>query len=137
MNAKSLGIDIVECARLGTMLDRHGQRFLDRVFTAAEQAYCHSHKRFLEHLAGRFAAKEAVLKALGTGWRDGICWTDIEILNNPAGQPRVQLTGRCREIADQNGFAGILVSISHTQDHATAVALAQAESTGGAIRIGD
>lgn len=137
MNVKSLGIDTVECARLKEMLDRHGQRFLDRVFTPAEQAYCVGRKRSIEHLAGRFAAKEAVLKALGTGWRNGISWTDIEVVNMPSGSPRIILTGRCRQVADEQAFASILISISHTSSQAVAVAVAQSESTGGAIGIGD
>jgi len=135
MNVKALGIDTVECQRIAELIDRHGRRFLDRVFTPAEQAYCLPRKRHVEHLAGRFAAKEAVLKALGTGWRDGIAWTDIEVVNNADGAPRVRLAGRCRQIADQDGYAGILISISHTSYQAVAVALAQ--SAGGAVGIGD
>jgi len=83
------GIDIVETARIRQLVESHGQRFLDRCFTPGELAYCNRNtKRFYEHLAGRFAAKEAVLKVLGTGWRGGIQWTDIEILREPSGQPR-------------------------------------------------
>ena len=89
------GIDIVETARVKRLVDEHGQRFLDRCFTPAEQAYCAaSPKRYYEHLAGRFAAKEAVLKVLGTGWRGGIMWTDIEVLKESSGQPRVWMTSR-------------------------------------------
>jgi len=137
MNVKALGIDTVECDRLQAMIDRHGRRFLDRVFTAAEQRYCRQRKRRIEHLAGRFAAKEAVLKALGTGWGRGICWTDVEVANTPAGSPKIRLGGRCRKIADQQGLSDILVSISHTPYQAVAVALAQARAAGGAIGIGD
>src|SRR5689334_16629057 len=82
------GIDIVETARIRRLVEEHGQHFLDRVFTPGEQAYCaRNPKRRYEHLAGRFAAKEAVLKVLGTGWRGGIAWTDIEITKEPSGQP--------------------------------------------------
>lgn len=110
------------------MHEEHAQRFLDRCFTAGEQAYCaKSQKRYYEHLAGRFAAKEAVLKVLGTGWRSGIAWTDIEILPNPAGQPIVTLSGVCAEIAGKQGIRRWVVSISHIETHATASALGLGE----------
>ena len=118
------GVDMVECKRLQETIDRHGKRFLDRVFTAVEQEYCLGKKREIEHLSGRFAAKEAVLKVLGTGWRDGINWTDIEVRNEPSGQPKIYLTGRCREVADELGFEKILISISHIETHAIASAIA-------------
>ena len=137
MNVKSHGVDLVACARLAESIERHGQRFLDRVFTQAEQAYCGGKKREIEHYAGRFAAKEAVLKVLGTGWRNGINWTDIEIRNQPSGQPKVSLSGRCREIADELGLASIVISISHTDTHAIASAIGLAVSTGGALGIGN
>src|SRR2546429_96084 len=74
------GIDIVETRRIADLLENHGERFLERCFTTAEREYCYrNNKRHIEHLAGRFAAKEAVLKVLGTGWRGGIAWTDIEL----------------------------------------------------------
>ena len=117
------GIDMVDCARLGRSVERHGQRFLDRVFTASELAYCLGKRRRIEHLAGRFAAKEAVLKLLGTGWRQGINWTDIEVSNDPSGRPRVVLSGRCRAVADQLGLTDVLVSISHIETHAVASAI--------------
>ena len=118
------GIDIVETARIKRSVDEHGQRFLDRVFTAGEQRYCAANaKRYYEHLAGRFAAKEAVLKVLGTGWRGGIAWTDIEILREPTGQPRIILSGECRRIADETGITSWHVSISHIETHATASAI--------------
>ena len=137
MNVKSHGVDLVACARLSESIERHGQRFLDRVFTEAEQVYCRGKKREIEHYAGRFAAKEAVLKVLGTGWRNGINWTDIEIRNQPSGEPKVSLSGRCREIADELGLAGIVISISHTDTHAIASAIGLAVSTGGALGIGN
>ena len=118
------GIDIVETARIGNMLDEHGQRFLDRVFTPAEQEYCaRNHKRYIERLSGRFAAKEAVLKVLGTGWRGGIAWTDIDIRCEPSGQPRVVLGGECLRIASELGIERWHVSISHIETHATASAI--------------
>jgi holo-[acyl-carrier protein] synthase len=118
------GIDIVETARIQQMLDEHGQRFLDRCFTPAEQAYCNkSAKRRIEHLAGRFAAKEAVLKVIGTGWRHGIAWTDIEVVNHESGQPTLQLTGETARIAEEQRIIRWMVSISHIETHATASAI--------------
>jgi holo-[acyl-carrier protein] synthase len=118
------GIDIVETLRIRRSVEEHGARFLDRVFTAAEQEYCaRNAKRYFEHLAGRFAAKEAVLKVLGTGWRGGIAWTDIEILNEPSGQPRITLSGESLKIALELGIAHWHISISHIETHATASAI--------------
>jgi holo-[acyl-carrier protein] synthase len=118
------GIDIVETERVRRLVDEHGQRFLDRVFTASEQEYCQKNpKRLYEHLAGRFAAKEAVLKVLGTGWRGGIAWTDVEVLKEPSGQPRVRLSGECARIADELGIVRWHLSISHIETHATASAI--------------
>jgi holo-[acyl-carrier protein] synthase len=118
------GIDIVETSRIRHMVEEHGQRFLDRVFTADEQAYCaRNPKRLYEHLAGRFAAKEAVLKVLGTGWRGGIAWTDIEVTKEASGQPKIALTGECARIADDLSITRWHVSISHIETHATASAI--------------
>ena len=118
------GIDIVETARIRAMVDRHGQHFLDRVFTSAEQAYCAMNpKRYFEHLAGRFAAKEAVLKVLGTGWRGGIAWTDVEVTKEASGLPRIVLTGESARIAETIGIARWHISISHIETHATASAI--------------
>ena len=118
------GIDIVETARIRKLVDEHGARFLDRVFTPAEQSYCaRSPKRYYEHLAGRFAAKEAVLKVLGTGWRGGIAWTDIEIVKEVSGQPRIVLSGECLRIATELGITSWHVSLSHIETHATASAI--------------
>jgi holo-[acyl-carrier protein] synthase len=123
------GIDIVETARIRKLVDEHGARFLDRVFTAAEQSYCaRSPKRYYEHLAGRFAAKEAVLKVLGTGWRGGIAWTDIEVVKEVSGQPRIVLTGECLRIARELGITSWHVSLSHIETHATASAIGMRES---------
>jgi holo-[acyl-carrier protein] synthase len=122
------GIDIIETDRMRQSVEEHGQRFLDRVFTRPEQDYCaRNQKRYFEHLAGRFAAKEAVLKVLGTGWRGGIAWTDVEILPEPSGQPRIVLCGECERIARQRGITRWLVSISHIETHATASAIGIAD----------
>ena len=127
MGAIAHGIDMVACDRLQQSIDRHGDRFLRRVFTQAELDYCLPRKRRIEHLAGRFAAKEAVMKVLGTGWREGIHWKDIEIRNEPSGRPKVHLTGRSRQRADELGLTEILISISHVQTHAVASAIGTAE----------
>jgi holo-[acyl-carrier protein] synthase len=122
------GIDIVETARIRHSVDEHGERFLERVYTPRERAYCErGRKRYYEHLAGRFAAKEAVLKVLGTGWRGGIAWTDVEIVSEPSGQPRVVLTGECERIAHGMGIRSWYVSISHIETHATASAIGLTE----------
>lgn len=118
------GIDLVDFPRIGEMTERHGGRFLDRVFTAAEQKYADSNKNRIEKLAGRFAAKEAVLKLMGTGWRGKIAWTDIEIINNSTGQPEVTLTGEVKKIADKVGIRHISLSITHTANFAIASAVA-------------
>ena len=120
------GIDLVDFPRIEEMIKRHGERFLNRVFTAAELAYAEANKNSVEKLAGRFAAKEAVLKLMGTGWQGKIAWTDIEVINNPAGQPEVTLGGQVKKIADQLGIKHISVSITHTANFAIASAVALA-----------
>jgi len=122
------GIDLVDCPRIEQMMQRHGERFIMRVFTAAEQAYARANKNDVEKLAGRFAAKEAILKLMGTGWRGKIAWTDIEIINNAAGQPEVTLGGEVGKIADKLGIKHISVSITHTANFAIASAVALAQS---------
>lgn len=114
------GIDLVEVSRIAEMLDRHGHRFLERVFTEGERAYAETSKRRAEHLAARFAAKEATLKALGTGWRNGIAWTDVEVVSLPSGQPELRVHGRALELARELGVERWLVSLSHTGTQAMA-----------------
>jgi holo-[acyl-carrier protein] synthase len=120
------GVDLVETARIERMLADHGQHFLDRCFTSREQAYCdHRPRRRIEHLAGRFAAKEAVLKVLGTGWSGGIAWTDIEVNNLLSGQPTIILTGLCEKLAHARGIRLWHISISHVETHAIASAIGE------------
>ena len=121
------GIDLVDCPRIEQMIQRHGERFVNRVFTAAEQAYARANKNEIEKLSGRFAAKEAVLKLIGTGWRGKIAWTDIEIINNASGQPGVTIGGEVKRIADELGIEQISVSITHTANFAIASAIALAK----------
>lgn len=122
------GIDLVDCPRIEQMIERHGRRFIERVFTASEQAYADSNKDSVEKLAGRFAAKEAILKLMGTGWRGKIAWTDIEVVNNAMGQPEVTLVGEVKKIADGLGIIHISVSITHTANFAIASAVALAKN---------
>jgi holo-[acyl-carrier protein] synthase len=122
------GIDLVDCPRIEQMIERHGERFIKRVFTEAEQAYAVSHRNNVEKLAGRFAAKEAILKLMGTGWSGKIAWTDIEVKNDDAGRPEVTLTGEVKKIADNLGIEHVSISITHTANFAIASAVALADN---------
>jgi holo-[acyl-carrier protein] synthase len=119
-----IGTDIIEVVRIGQMIERHGELFLERVFTPTEIRYCRGRKHSMEHYAGRWAAKEAILKCLGTGWSKGISWTDLEVVNDVNGGPRVALAGVAADIARDRGIREILVSISHCRAYAVAYALA-------------
>ncbi len=123
-NIVGIGTDITECLRIARMIERYGETFLRRVYTAGEIQYCHSRKEATQHFAGRWAAKEAVLKALGTGWRPGIAWHDVEIRPEPGGRPTVAVRGGAREAVEQAGIGQLLVSISHCRTHAVAYAIA-------------
>jgi holo-[acyl-carrier protein] synthase len=115
------GIDVVEIPRIAAMLQEHGRRFVERCFTDAERAYAESaRRRRPERYAVRFACKEAVLKALGTGWREGITWLDIEVRRRPSGQPAVELSGRTAQLARDLRIRSWLVSLSHGGTHAVA-----------------
>ena len=122
-----LGTDIIEIVRIGQMIDRHGELFLTRVYTDEEIRYCQRRKECYEHFAGRWAAKEAVMKALGTGFIRGINWRDIEIASEKSGQPKVVLRGGARDYARRLGITAILVTISHCRSYATATAIAVRE----------
>lgn len=117
------GLDLVECHRIARLLDAHTDRFSNRILTRAEQEKAASLADPVSFVAGRFAAKEAILKMIGTGWRDGIAWTDMEILPNAQGQPIVTLTGETARIAAGLGIQRILLSITHTKTHAAASAI--------------
>jgi holo-[acyl-carrier protein] synthase len=127
MNVIGIGTDIVECLRIAQMIDRHGELFLARVYTPHEIEYCSSRKAATQHYAGRWAAKEAVLKALGTGWARGISWRDIEVRNELGGKPSIALSGGAQEAGQRLGIEEMLISISHCRSHATAYALALGE----------
>lgn len=117
------GIDLVEIARIEHSVDRYGERFLDRVYTAAEKAYCQRKRKAAESLAARFAAKEAGAKALGTGISRGVSWLDIEVVREPGSRPTIAFHGRAREIAERLGVRHVALSITHTNDQAMASVL--------------
>jgi holo-[acyl-carrier protein] synthase len=124
MEIVGIGTDIVECLRVGRMIEQHGELFLSRVYTEREIHYCQARKRSLEHFAGRWAAKEAILKCLGTGWRKGLAWTDMEIRNDANGQPHIHLCGAAKDQAQTLLITDIHISISHCRAYATAHAVA-------------
>ncbi len=125
MQVIGVGIDLIEVPRIARMLDEHGARFLDRVFTPAEQTYANaSPVQRAQRLAARFAAKEAALKALCMGLRQGIAWTDIECTHRVDGSPMISVRGRAEEIAQSMGINAWLVSLTHIQDMAAATVTA-------------
>jgi holo-[acyl-carrier protein] synthase len=124
MSSYAVGVDIIELERVAAAVERHGQRFIDRVFTPVEAAICRGRPA---ELAGRFAAKEAVMKALGTGAR-GVAWREIEVLLNRRGKPLVYLHGRARQRAEKIGLNGLDVSMSHSREYAVAFVVASANS---------
>src|SRR6266478_374584 len=113
MEIVGIGTQSVECVRIAQMIEKHGEVFLTRVYAEGEMRYCLARKNSTEHFAGRWAAKEAILKCLGTGWTRGLCWTDMEIRNEPGGAPKVYLAGAAKERAQELRIADILLTISH------------------------
>jgi len=118
-----IGIDIVELDRVQKALERHSGRFASKLFTDVEREYSDRFKIPVQHYAVRFAAKEAFVKALGTGFSGGIGWKEIGVVNEPSGQPRIEVTGRAWEKLEQLGATEIHVSLSHSRDHASAVVI--------------
>jgi len=117
------GLDLVECARIAKVFENHGARFLNRVLTPAEQERAKQYKNPIPFIAGRFAAKEAILKMIGTGWRGGIAWTDMEVLPDALGRPLVTLTGETARLAARLGIQRVFLSITHTEHQAAASAI--------------
>ncbi|MFZ3381067.1 MAG: holo-ACP synthase [Candidatus Acidiferrales bacterium] len=115
-----LGLDIAEIDRIEAALTRHGAPILERLYTPGEVAYCESYRHKFERYAGRFAAKEAAMKALGTGWRLGVRWRDIEVVREPSGKPTLQLAGAARQFAERLGVKNISLSITHSGNLALA-----------------
>jgi holo-[acyl-carrier protein] synthase len=118
-----LGIDIAEVGRVKAAIERYGETFLRRVYTAKEREYCERFKNKYERYAGRFAAKEAVMKALGTGWSRGVRWVDVEVVREKAGRPTIMLVGEAAKVAERLGVKHISLSITHTADQAFAQAI--------------
>ncbi len=114
------GIDIAEVPRIRHSIERFGQRFLERIFTEGEIRYCDSKANRAERYAGRFAAKEAAMKALGTGWNHGVRWRDCEVSRQPGGRPTMLFHGKAREFAAKLGVKNTALSISHTEEQAIA-----------------
>ncbi len=125
MKILGIGTDITEVLRIAQMIERHGELFISRVYTPHEIEYCSTKKAATQHYAGRWAAKEAVLKALGTGWRRGISWRDIEVRNLTSGAPTIVLRAGARDVFDRLGIQTMHISISHSRNHAIAYAIAE------------
>lgn len=121
-----LGIDIAEVDRVKAAMERHGQTFVRRVYTPAEAEYCEGFRNKYERYAGRFAAKEAAMKALGTGWRRGVRWQDIEVIREPSGRPTLELRGVARDVALKLGVKRISLTITHTAQQALAQVIFEA-----------
>ncbi|MFO0958903.1 MAG: holo-ACP synthase [Isosphaeraceae bacterium] len=137
MRILGIGTDIVECPRIGRMIEQHGELFLRRVFTDREIHYCQARKHAIEHFAGRWAAKEAILKALGTGWGRGIAGTDLEVRSDAGGPPKVRVRGAARDVAVARGVSDVMISIAHCRTYATAYAMALGRSPGETGPVGD
>jgi holo-[acyl-carrier protein] synthase len=120
-----IGIDISEVPRIEAAIARFGQRFLKRIYTPQEIRYCESKVNKFERFAGRFAAKEAALKAIGTGWKRGVGWTDVEVTREPSGRPVIAFHGKALEFANLLGVRSALVTITHTEQQAMAQVLLQ------------
>ncbi len=123
-NVIGIGTDIIEVERIEEMIERHDDTFLQRVYTPAEIEYCSDRKAAAQHYAGRWAAKEAGLKALGTGWARGLKWTDIEVSNEPGGRPLLTLHGAALDYATRLGIREMKISISHCKTYAVAYVVA-------------
>ena len=117
------GVDLCEVPRIQQAIARHGQRFLERVFTPLEIAYADQKANRFERYAARFAAKEAGMKALGTGWRGGIAWRDFEVANLASGRPTLRFHGQAAQIAEKMGVRNIALSLTHTREQALAMVI--------------
>jgi holo-[acyl-carrier protein] synthase len=115
-----IGLDVAEIDRIEQAIRRHGDAFKKRVYTDAERAYCESHRNSFERYAGRFAAKEAGMKALGTGWRGGVTWRDFEVVRERGGKPTLRLSGVARTLAEKQGVKNVVMTITHSGNLALA-----------------
>ena len=134
MSVLGIGVDLVENARIEHSLERFGERFLHRVFTAGEIEYSQSMKFPARHLAARFAAKEAVSKAFGTGIGKAMGWKDIDVQRKPSGQPFVILEGGAKKLGEERGVKAVWITLSHTENHAMAMIVLEGEGGSGAPR---
>ena len=124
MEFVGIGNEIIECPRIGKMIEQHGEIFLRRVYTSREIRFCQARKHAIEQFAGHWAAKEAILKAMGTAWTPKIQWTEIEVRVSPTGSPTVHLSGYAKHTASRRGIGEVLLSIAHCRTYATAYAIA-------------
>jgi len=118
-----LGIDLAEVDRIRNAIERHGRRFTDRIYTVAEIAYVERKANRYERYAARFAAKEAAMKAIGSGWRRGVRWQDFEVANLPTGRPTLRFHGVAAQIADSLGVRNIVLSLTHTAEQGLAIVI--------------
>ena len=118
-----IGTDLAEVGRIRDAIERHGRRFIERVFTPAEIAYVERKANRFERYAARFAAKEAGMKAIGTGWRHGVRWHDFEVTNLPSGKPTLALHGVAFGFAERLGTRNVMLSLTHTAEQAMAVVI--------------
>jgi holo-[acyl-carrier protein] synthase len=118
-----LGTDLAEVDRIQAAIERHGRRFIDRIFTATEIAYVERKANRFERYAARFAAKEAGMKAIGTGWKKGVRWQDFEVTNLPSGRPTLQFHGVAATVADSLGVRNVALSLTHTARQAMAIVI--------------
>ncbi len=122
-----LGTDIIEIPRIAQMIERHGELFLNRIYTEREIRHCQLRRHSTQHFAGRWAAKEAVMKVLGTGFIKGISWKDVEVKNLQSGRPIMKLSGGACRRAELIGIGEVLITISHCREYATATAVGVAK----------
>ena len=127
MHLYGIGIDVVEVQRVGSSIDEFGSKFLKRIFTEKERKYCDSQKRPVIHYAARFAAKEAIAKAFGTGIGKSISWLDMEITRKESGEPQVVMTGAGKKFAEEINVKDIKVSLTHAEHYAAANAVVLVE----------
>lgn len=122
-----IGTDLAEVGRIRQSIEQFGDRFLKRIYTERERAYAAAKANAVERFAARFAAKEAGMKAIGTGWRRGVTWKDFEVANEPSGRPVLALSGVARQIADGLGVSRISISLTHTEEIAFAIVILESE----------
>ena len=124
MEIAGIGTQVMDCLRMRKLIDRHGDAFLCSVFTVREQVYCRDRKMVTEHYAAVWAAKEAVFRSLGTTWRKGVAWTDVEIVCDNPVEPFVVVSGPTKEHLEARGVKNVLLTMAHTRAFATATAIA-------------